>query len=64
MKEQKATLISVSTKTDVEMAWHARKNVVADFEGFVDDVHRGPSRVCYEGDTAVSYTHLTLPTKA
>ena len=51
MKEQKATLISVSTKTDEEMAWQARKNVVADFEGFVDDVHRGPSRVCYEGDT-------------
>ena len=51
MKELKATLISVSTKTDEDMAWRARKNVVADFEGFVDDVHRGPSRVCYEGDT-------------
>ena len=64
MKEQKATLISVSTKTDEEMAWHARKNVVADFEGFVDDVHRGPSRVCYEGDTEPAGTSLlyTYPT--
>ena len=51
MEEQKATLISVSTKTDEDLAWHAQEYVVADFEGFVEDVHRGPSRVCYEGDT-------------
>ena len=51
MKEQKATLISVSIGTGDDMAKHVREGVMADLEGFVDDKHRGFSRVCYEGDT-------------
>jgi hypothetical protein len=51
MKEQKATLISVSIGSGEDMAKHVREYVMADLEGFVDDKHRGFGRVCYEGDT-------------
>ena len=51
MKGQKATLISVSIGTSDDMAKHVREYVMADLDGFVDDKHRGFSRVCYEGDT-------------
>ena len=51
MKDQKAKLISVSIGTGGDMAKHVREYVMADLEGFVDDRHRGFSRVCYDGDT-------------
>ena len=41
MKEQKATLISVSIGTGDDMAKHVREGVMADLEGFGDDKHRG-----------------------
>jgi hypothetical protein len=37
MKEQKATLISVSIGFGEDMAKHVREYVMVDLEGFVDD---------------------------
>ena len=51
MKDEKATLISVSIGIGDDVAKQEREHVMADLEGFVDDKHRGYSRVCYEGDT-------------
>ena len=51
MKDEKATLISVSIGIGEDAAKQEREYVMADLEGFVDDKHRGYSRVCYEGDT-------------
>ena len=51
MKDQKAKLISVSIGTGDDMAKQVQEYVIADLEGFVDDRHRGFSRVCSEGDT-------------
>ena len=51
MKKLTGTVVSVHVGDNDAMEKPARQSLQAELDGFVDDGHRGYSRVCYPGDT-------------
>jgi hypothetical protein len=51
LKKLIGTVVSVHVGDNEDMDKPARPSLQAELDGFVDDGHRGHSRVCYAGDT-------------